>query len=125
MSVPADRVRVKKVLGEGVRCHDRAEMSSSPEAPKETLGVAEAKRRFAELIERVGRGEQILISKRGKPAVALVRPDHARQMMPNAERIGLAAVAGALADWDDFEEVVAEIMDSRRRARDRPAPDLG
>jgi prevent-host-death family protein len=99
-------------------------MSSSLEPPDETLGVAEAKRRFAELIERVGRGERILISKRGKPAVALVRPDRAKQVMANREPIGLAAVAGALADWDDLEDVVAEIMDSRRRARDRPAPDL-
>ncbi len=38
----------------------------------ETLGVAEAKRRFSELIERVGRGERFVICRRGKPAVALV-----------------------------------------------------
>ena len=87
------------------------------------LGVAEAKRRFSELIERVGRGERFLISRRGKPALALVPPAEGRG--PDALPVGLAAVAGALADWKQLDEVVAEIYASRRRARDRAAPDLG
>jgi hypothetical protein len=44
---------------------------------------------------------------------------------PAAAPIGLAAVAGALADWDDLDEVVEEIYGNRRRARDRAVPDLG
>ena len=87
------------------------------------LGVAEAKRRFSELIERVGQGERFLISRRGKPAVALVPPAEGRG--PDTRPVGLAAVAGALADWRQLDEVVAEIYASRRRARDRDAPDLG
>ncbi len=90
----------------------------------ETLGVAEAKRRFSELIERVRRGERFLVSRRGKPALALVRPE---QISDESERrpVGLAAVAGALADWDELDEVVTGIYLSRRRARDRAAPELG
>ena len=38
--------------------------------------------------------------------------------------IGLAAVAGALSDWDDLEEVVEEIYAARKKAKDRSVPDL-
>lgn len=89
----------------------------------EMLGVAEAKRRFSELIERVRRGERFLVSRRGKPAVALVPPE---QVPDEADPppAGLAAVAGELADWDDLEDVVGEIYRTRRRARGRAAPDV-
>jgi len=87
------------------------------------LPVAEAKRRFSELLDRVERGEQILVSRRGKLAVALVRARSARDARPAP--IGLAAVAGALADWKDLPKVVDEIYAARRRSRDRVVPDLG
>ena len=90
----------------------------------ESYGVGEAKRRFAELIERVGHGERFLISKRGRPAVALVPPDEVAGADPKVRPLGLAAVAGALADWDELEAVTMEIYASRQRARDRPAPGL-
>jgi hypothetical protein len=38
--------------------------------------------------------------------------------------VGLAAVAGALADWDDIDEVVHDIYAARRRSRDRAVPSL-
>lgn len=88
------------------------------------MSVAEAKRRFSELIERVQRGERIVVSRRGKPAVALVAPDPVLDR--HHERpLGLAALAGALAEWKDLEAVVEEIYKARRRARDRRAPRLG
>jgi hypothetical protein len=37
---------------------------------------------------------------------------------------GLAALAGALADWEDLDDVVEEIYATRRASADRPAPDL-
>ena len=89
----------------------------------EVLGVAEAKKRFSELIERVGRGERFIVSRRGKPALAVVPPSEGRGS--GGRPIGLAAVAGALADWRQLDEVVAEIYAARRSARDRRAPDLG
>ncbi len=89
----------------------------------EMLGVAEAKRRFSELIERVRQGERFVVSRRGKPAVALVPPDQVGDRS-ELRPVGLAAVAGALADWDALEDVASEIYESRRRARDRAAPDL-
>jgi prevent-host-death family protein len=88
-----------------------------------TLGVAQAKSRFSELIDRVGRGERFVVSRRGKPVVAMVPPDQATP--PRPRPTGLAAVAGALADWDELAQVVQEIYAARRRSRDRAAPNLG
>ena len=88
-----------------------------------TLGVAEAKRRFSELIDRVGAGERIVVARRGKPVMGLV-PPHEAEQESDAEPLGFAALAGALAEWDDLEEVMAEVYASRRTARDRPPPDL-
>src|SRR6202008_1896099 len=73
---------------------------------------AEAKRRFAELIDRVMAGEQFVVSRRGRPALALVPADR-QPPAPSIPPIGLAAVAGALADWDELDEVVDEIYAAR------------
>lgn len=89
------------------------------------MGVAEAKRRFSELIDRVDQGERFVVSRRGRPAVVLVPPTPDALRSAVARPIGLAAVAGALADWDDIEDAVQEIYTARRHSRDRAAPDLG
>ena len=92
--------------------------------PIERIGVAEAKRRFSELAERVGRGESFVIVSRGRPVVALVpaqRVDDEEAQPP----IGLAAFAGALADeWDTVDEDMAEVVAARQQVTDRPAPEL-
>jgi antitoxin (DNA-binding transcriptional repressor) of toxin-antitoxin stability system len=86
------------------------------------LGVAEAKRRFSELIDRVDSGERFVVSRRGRPAVVL-GPPTPEALRRTAERpIGLAAVAGALAEWEDLDAAVDEIYAARRRSRDRPVP---
>jgi prevent-host-death family protein len=86
------------------------------------LGVAETKSRFSELIERVRRGERFLVARRGRPVLALVPPDQAA--LPGTRPTGLAAIAGALAEWTELPQVVDEIYASRRRAHDRAAPEL-
>lgn len=107
-------------------CHDDFMAASGQEdlIAAEVVGVAEAKRRFSELIERVERGERFLVLRRGKPALALVNPG-ALAEEPAARPLGLAAFAGALGDWEGLEQVVAEVYRARRTARDRAAPDLG
>jgi len=91
--------------------------------PERTVGVADAKARFSELLNRVGRGERFLIARRGTPVAALVPPDATTS--PAELPLGLAAVAGALATWDELPDVVDQIYAARRRARDRDMPDLG
>ena len=90
----------------------------------ESYGVADAKRRFAELIDRVGAGERIVVTRHGRPAVALVPPESVDARLPAGRPTGFAALAGALEDIDGFDEVMREVVSSRRQARDRPAPDL-
>ena len=92
---------------------------------QETLGVAEAKSRFAELIDRVQQGERFLVLRRGRPAMALVPPGALDERRPRVPPRGLAAGVGALADWDELPQVVEELYAARRSAKDRPAPDLG
>ena len=91
----------------------------------ESVGTAEAKRRFSELVDRVGAGERFLVSRRGRPAVALVPPAPELFEAPGRPPGGLASVAGALADWDELDEMVGEIYAARTSSEDRPAPELG
>ena len=125
------------------------------------ISLTEAKRRFSELIERVGRGERIIIARRGTPVMVLVSPNEVggpcgarinlrgdqkpprlRIIEPPPQTtmeasgsaktdkslqrptLGLAAIAGALSDWDDIDAAVAEIYAMRDRAAERPVPSL-
>lgn len=90
----------------------------------ETLSVAEAKRRFSELIDRVQAGERFIIARRGKPAIALVQPHEASDGEPRRPT-GLLSLVGALADVEGFDEEIREIVRRRRYVKDRPPPDLG
>ena len=90
----------------------------------EMLGVAETKRRFAELIERVLAGERFVVTRRGLPVLALVPPDeYATSDEP--EYLGLAAFAGALEGFPEFDEIMKEVVASRETAGQRPPPYLG
>jgi prevent-host-death family protein len=88
------------------------------------VSVAEAKRRFSELLDRVGDGERFIVSRRGKPAVGLVPPREALEEHAPERPAGLLSVAGALADWDEIEEAVSRIYADRHQSRDRSVPDL-
>ena len=98
--------------------HDLNDMS-------ETIGVAEAKRRFSELLDRVRRGERFVIARRGRAEVALVPPADVTHHRPE-QPLGFLSLVGLFADWDDAEvdRMATEIYAARRRAKDRPAPDL-
>ena len=88
-----------------------------------TLGVAEAKRRFSELIECVSRGERFVICRRGKPVVALVSPKEIGRRRQGGA-VGLAAFAGTLGDWEELGDAVKEIYVRRKKAGDRKIPKL-
>ncbi len=90
----------------------------------EIIGVAEAKRTFADLIDRVGAGERVLVTRHGKPAVAIVAPEEVDPSLPSGRPTGFAALAGMLADVEGFADVMDDVVRSRDDARDRPAPQL-
>ncbi|MGH2726421.1 MAG: type II toxin-antitoxin system Phd/YefM family antitoxin [Actinomycetota bacterium] len=91
----------------------------------ETIGVAEAKRRFSELLARVKQGERFVIARRGKPEVALVPTADVSTDRPERP-LGFLSLVGLFSDWDDdqVDEMVQHIYAARRRAKDRPPPDL-
>ena len=88
-----------------------------------SYNVAEAKRNFRELIDRVGDGERLVIARRGTPVMALVPADEVNSARPSRP-VGLAAVAGALSDWQDLDDLVDEIYAARDQAVDRAVPPL-
>jgi len=91
-----------------------------------TLGVADAKRRFSELSDRVERGESFIVARRGRPVVALVPPTALAARQAGASPpTGLAAAVGALADWEELDTDMAAVVAARSEAADRPAPDIG
>ena len=87
----------------------------------EVIGVAEAKRRFAELLDRVERGERFVVARRGRPVMALLPADDVDEEEPS-QQLGMLAFVGALADWPEFDEIMQEVVASRRHARDRDVP---
>jgi prevent-host-death family protein len=91
----------------------------------EALGIAEAKRRFSELIDRVAAGERIMLARRGRPAAALVPPGDELVRAPGGGApTGFAALAGVLAELDDLDDVMRDVYASRQTAKDRLAPVL-
>jgi prevent-host-death family protein len=83
-------------------------------------GVADTKRNFAEILDRVSEGEQVIVSRRGRPIAAIVPVPVEEDDAP----LGLAAFAGALAARDDLDEVVAGVVATRSVAREREAPEV-
>jgi prevent-host-death family protein len=75
---------------------------------RKTISVAEAKKHLSELLGRVAYGgEQIVITKRGKPLARLV---------PATEQSKhLAEAKGWLNDKDDFFEIIGHIVEDREK----------
>ncbi len=86
-----------------------------------SVGVGEAKRRLSELMSRVVyRGERFVIERRGKPMVALVSAeDLARLEQEPVSAGGLLAALGAWAEFDEIDDLVADIYRHRSQATDR------
>ena len=88
----------------------------------ESLGVAELKRRFSEILNRIEmRGERIAVRRRGR-TVAIIAPaegdeESAGQVKP---RRGLAAAAGAWEDHPDIDRFLEHIRAARDESPDRP-----
>ena len=75
---------------------------------EETVNVAEAKKKFSELLGRVAFGKKhILITKRGKPMARLVPADEINIHLGNAK--------GWLEDDDPFFDTIDRIIKDRSK----------
>jgi prevent-host-death family protein len=92
----------------------------------EIMSVAEAKRRFSELIDRVLDGERFVVTRRGRPVMSLAPvPAESSAEPETAPPGGLLALAGILEGVmtdEEIDEMVAEIYADRRRSKSRPLP---
>lgn len=79
-----------------------------------TCNVAEAKKHFSDLLGRVAyRGEEVVITRRGKPMARLVP-------MAEQQPTHLSEVKGWLAEDDPFFDAIDEIVAARSRHLPRP-----
>ena len=88
-----------------------------------SLGVAEVKRFFSEIMSRVARnGEHFIIEKKGKPVAAMVtikELEIIEKSEKKEKRKGLLAAIGAWEDFEGLEKVVRDVYEKRRKAKDR------
>jgi prevent-host-death family protein len=89
----------------------------------EVLGVAEAKRRFSELIDRVGRGERFLVTRRGKPVVGLV-PAEEGAWADEPRKRGVLALMGALEGIEGADEWAEEMKRIVADRKNQPPRDV-
>lgn len=76
----------------------------------EGINVKEARRHLKELLDRVERGEQVLITRRGKPVARLVPPRPAEESLP---RLGHFRASVTLTGSSLSREVVAAREEER------------
>ncbi|WP_332691485.1 type II toxin-antitoxin system Phd/YefM family antitoxin [Bosea sp. (in: a-proteobacteria)] len=71
-----------------------------------TVNIHEAKTNLSRLVERVSKGESVVIAKAGKPMVKLVPLDEAERRV--AKRIGF--MDGEIQVPDDFDTMGADVI---------------
>lgn len=88
-----------------------------------TIGVAEVKRRFSEVIEEVSRdGKQFIIQKNSKPVAAMVSLkdfEIVKKTGGREENKGLLAAIGAWEDFEGIDRLIKHIYMARKKAKDR------
>ena len=88
------------------------------------LSVAEAKRRFSDVLGAVRhRGERVIVERRGRPIAAIVPLDDLERLEGNAAR-GVLALVGAFGDAKELPRLLDDVVRARARQRRRPAPRL-
>lgn len=73
-------------------------------------GIAEAKAKFSELIDRAARGEEVLITRHGKPVVQWSRPSDRKAV----RRVSVEELRAALANQPKQSLSTAEIIRQMR-----------
>jgi prevent-host-death family protein len=91
-----------------------------------TMSVSEARAALPEVLDRVEAGEEITVTRHGKPVAVVVRPDALRSRRAEAafaaaDEVGAALARGAATPLDDTvglsversEELIAEVRAGR------------
>lgn len=91
------------------------------------IGVAEAKRKFSELMSLAFFSHQrFYIKRRGKVMAALVGPEDIRKIEEcEVGKRGLLKAVRAWADFPKLDELIDEIYGARSEASERPIKELG
>jgi prevent-host-death family protein len=89
------------------------------------ISVADAKRRFADVLGTVRyQGERYVVERNGTPMAALVPLSDLPQSSGAEERPGFLALVGAFDDAPEYAESLGEVVRARGAQRSRPAPRL-
>jgi prevent-host-death family protein len=79
------------------------------------MGVAEVKRRFADVVGQVVHGgKRVIVERRGRPVVAIVPLDDADALLRPGQRLAAVAASGE-AGGESFRELMGEVVKKRRR----------
>ncbi len=88
-----------------------------------TMGVAEVKRHFSEVMSEVSRGGgHFIIGRKGKPMAAMVGIkdlEIIERHKKMREKKGLLTALGAWEDFERLDEVIRHIYEKRKRSKDR------
>lgn len=77
-----------------------------------SVQVAEAKRHFSDYLAKSSIGDsRVIITRRGRPAAALVSMDDLRELEQLDKRQGLAAIVGK---WAGFGDIADDVLAARR-----------
>ena len=89
-----------------------------------TVSVAEAKRRFSDVVGAVRHGGQrFVIERRGTPVAAIVPVDDLVTLEGKGSR-GVLGLVGAFQDAKDLPGTLDGVVRTRSSQRPRPAPKL-
>jgi prevent-host-death family protein len=86
-----------------------------------TVTAAEAKAEFAACLRRAEAGDSIVITRHGKPVVAMVRADRLEQLERLRSAGPDAGLAGLVGGWSGSEEL-ARLLEESRRSKPRRVP---
>lgn len=90
-----------------------------------SIGIAEVKRHFADVLGAVRHGgERFIIQRRGTPVAALVPLEDLARLDGEQAARGFLALVGAFQDAEQLADVLDQTVRDRPRQRPRPAPPL-
>ena len=83
------------------------------------MGVAEVKRRFADVVGQVMHGKRrVIVERRGRPVVAIVPLEELEELAHPGRRLA-AAVGCGQAEGESFHELMGKVVSERRRRAPR------